>query len=167
LVGRRKQCEYDESVRTFLTRERLVADGHRYNLSKLLLAHAIIKLATIIHPATPTNDRQEPSLVINSLDPCFCKTELASGLSGGLKALFKVFELLFARTAEEGSRLVVLAASEGRQTHGKYMRGGTVQEYIPSVRNEAGQARTDDTWAQLSRKLEQLQPGIMTTLENA
>jgi hypothetical protein len=47
------------------------------------------------------------------------------------------------------------------------MRGGTVQEYIPSVRNEAGQARTDETWTQLSRKLEQLQPGVMTTLENA
>jgi retinol dehydrogenase 12 len=132
-------------------------------LSKLLLLHAIIKLAAVTdHQLKSSGDQQEPCVIINSLDPCFCETELASGLSGGLKVLFKVFEFLFARTAEEGSRLIVLAASEGKQTHGKYMRGGTVQEYILSVRNEAGQARTDDIWAQLTRKLEQLQPGIMT-----
>jgi retinol dehydrogenase-12 len=126
-----------------------------------LLLYNIVKLASIIDPLTKDDSEEPNTIVINSLDPCFCKTGLAGGLTGGLKTIFKVFEFLFARTAEEGSRLVVTAASAGRQTHGKYMRGGAVQEYAPFITNEDGVKRSDEVWEQLGKKLEQLQPGIM------
>ena len=91
-----------------------------YNLSKLLLLYVIVKLASIIDPITNDKSQSSTPIVINSLDPCFCKTGLAGGLTGGFKAILKLFEFSFARTAEEGFRLVVTAASAGRQTHGVY-----------------------------------------------
>lgn len=101
---------------------------------------------------------------MNSLDPCFCKTGLASELSGGIKVAHAIFAFLFARSAEEGSRLIVTAASAGRETHGGYMRAGHLQEYIPSVTSKEGVQRIDHFWEQLSKKLEQLQPGIMANV---
>ena len=78
--------------------------------------------------------------------------------------MFKVFEFLFARPAEEGSRLVVTAASAGRQTHGGYMRAGALQKYAPFITSEDGIARSNDVWEKLNRKLEQLQPGILANM---
>ena len=141
--------------------------NHRYNLSKLLLLYIVIKVASIIDPATHDKSQDSHSVVVNSLDPCFCKTGLAGELTGVFKAVFKIFEFVFARPAEEGSRLVVQAASAGRPTHGKYMRAGAVQEYDLFITNAGGQARMNDVWEQLSRKLEYIQPGIMANVNTA
>ena len=137
----------------------------RYNLSKLLLMYVIVKLASIIDPVTKDKSRDPNPIIINSLDPCFCKTGLASELTGGFKAFYKLFEFLFARKAEEGSRLVVTAASAGRQTHGGYMRAGALQVYAPCITSEDGIAKGNNLWEQLGRKLEQLQPGILADLD--
>jgi retinol dehydrogenase-12 len=137
---------------------------NRYNLSKLLLLYAIIKLASIIDPITNDKSRDSTPIVINSLDPCFCKTGLAGELTGVYKAVFKSFEFLFARPAEEGSRLVVTAASAGRETHGGYMRAGVLQAYAPFITSEDGVKKSEYVWELLSRKLEQLQPGILANV---
>jgi retinol dehydrogenase 12 len=136
----------------------------RYPLSKLLLLYVIIKLASIVDPTTNDKSRDSNPIVINSLDPCFCKTALAGELSGGIKAVYKIFEFLFGRSAEEGSRLVVIAASAGRQTHGEYMRAGALQKYEPFVTSEDGVEKGNYVWEQLGRKLEQLQPGILANV---
>ena len=138
----------------------------RYNLSKLLLLYVIIKLASIIDPVGNDKPRDSNPIVINSLDPCFCKTGLAGGLTGGVKAGFRVFEFLFARPAEEGSRLVVTAASAGRQTHGGYMRAGALQKYAPFITSDDGTERSNYLWQQLGRKLEQLQSGILDNVNH-
>ena len=116
----------------------------------------IIKLASIIDPIANGKSRDSNPIVINSLDPCFCKTDLASEATGLFKVGFKIFEFLFARTAEEGSRLVVTAATAGRQTHGGYMRAGALQKYAPFITSEDGIEKSDYIWEQLGRKLEQL-----------
>jgi retinol dehydrogenase-12 len=134
---------------------------NRYSLSKLLLLHAIIKLASTIDPITNGKSGDSNPIVINSLDPCFCKTGLSGDLTGCLKMAFKVFEFICGRPAEEGSRLVVTAASAGRPTHGRYMRAGAVQEYAPFITTEEGVQRSEYIWRELGRKLEQLQPGIL------
>ncbi|KAL2867360.1 NAD(P)-binding protein [Aspergillus lucknowensis] len=137
---------------------------NQYNLSKLLLTHAIIKLSSLVHPVS--DDKSSNQIVINSLDPCFCKTDLASELSGGLKVFFKVFESLFARSADEGSRLVVQTASAGRESHGGYFRAAELRGYIPSITSVDGARRREYIWEVLSRKLEKLQPGIMANVDN-
>lgn len=137
---------------------------NRYNLSKLLQLYVIIKLASIIDPVTDDKSGGSTPIVINSLDPCFCETGLAGELTGGLKVAHKVFATMFARPAEEGSRLVVTAASAGRQTHGEYMRAGAPQKYAPFITSDEGVTRSNYIWEQLGRKLEQLQPGILANV---
>jgi retinol dehydrogenase-12 len=137
---------------------------NRYNLSKLFQIFTIRKLATIVSPTAMAQTSQPSStspITINSLDPCFCKTDLARTLSGGLKLFFKVFEFLFARTAEEGARCIVIAAGSGRETHGGYMRAGKLKEYAPKTLEAEAEGYGDYIWEQLSRRLEQIQPGIM------
>lgn len=130
----------------------------RYNLSKLLQLYIIRKLCATIDPANTTDN----SIVINSVDPCFCKTELSADLKGVARVLFKIFELISARTAEEGSRLVVQTASAGIQTHGKYMRAGAVQPYAPIALDDE---RAAYVWDLLCGKLEKLQPGILQNIQ--
>ncbi|KAJ9142348.1 NAD(P)-binding protein [Pleurostoma richardsiae] len=132
---------------------------NQYNLSKLLQLYTVIKLSAIVDPVDSTNPNP---IVINSLDPCFCKTGLSGGLTGVSKFLFRIFESIAARTAEEGSRLVVQAASAGRQTHGLYLRAGAVQKYAPIAQNDK---RATYVWELLCKKLEKLQPGIMQNLQ--
>ncbi|KAL6242349.1 hypothetical protein RBB50_010897 [Rhinocladiella similis] len=133
---------------------------NQYNLSKLLQMFAVIKLSAAVDPV----ETSEPNpIVINSLDPCFCKTGLASELTGVIKVFFKIFETIAARSSEEGSRLVVQAASAGRQTHGLYMRAGAVQKYAPVVQDEQ---RASYVWEQLSKKLEELQPGVLQSIKS-
>ncbi|KAK3944453.1 hypothetical protein QBC46DRAFT_305049 [Diplogelasinospora grovesii] len=132
---------------------------NQYNLSKLLQLYTVIKLCAIVDPV---NTADSNPIVINTLDPCFCKTGLAGELKGGAKVFFKIFESIAARTAEEGARLVVQAASAGRETHGLYMRAGAVQEYAPIAQDDA---RATYVWELLCEKLEKLQPGIMQSLQ--
>jgi len=132
---------------------------NQYNLSKLLQLYTAIKLCAIVDPANTTDPNP---IVINSVDPCFCKTGLSGELSGGPKVFFKVFESIAARPAEEGSRLVVQAAAAGRQTHGLYLRAGEVQKYAPIAQDDK---KATYLWELLCKKLEKLQPGILQNLK--
>lgn len=100
-------------------------------------------------------------IVINSLDPCFCKTGLAGGLTGAPAVLFKVFECIAARPAKDGASLIVQAAAAGRETHGLYMRAGQVRAYDPVVLDEDKSAYL---WDLVCKKLEAIQPGILENL---
>jgi retinol dehydrogenase 12 len=134
------------------------AAPQRYNLSKLLQLYIIRKLCAAVDTAT-TNEPHP--IVINSVDPCFCKTGLSGQLEGVTRLFFKFVELIAARTAEEGARLIVQAASAGRQTHGLYLRAGAVQAYAPIALDEK---RAAHVWELLCRRLEGLQPGVLQCL---
>lgn len=83
-------------------------------------------------------------------------------MTGRPKTFFKIFEFLAARTAEEGARLVVQAASAGREMHGLYLRAGNVQAYAPIAQDEEKAAHV---WNVLRQRLEKLQPGILQNLQ--
>lgn len=85
-------------------------------------------------------------------------------MSGALRVFFKIFELLFARSAEEGSRLIVMAAAGRTESHGRYFRSAELKPYAPVVSSEDGVKRREYVWDQLCRKLEGLQPGIKRNL---
>jgi retinol dehydrogenase 12 len=131
----------------------------RYNLSKLLQLYTAIKLSALIDPTSTTDPNP---IVINSVDPCFCKTGLSREVKGGPKVFFKMFEAIAARPADDGARLVVQAASAGRQTHGLYMRAGAVQPYAAIAQDPE---RATYIWELLCKKLERLQPGILQNLQ--
>ncbi|KAF7553291.1 hypothetical protein G7046_g7137 [Stylonectria norvegica] len=129
-----------------------------YNLSKLFQIYATIRLSALVEP-----------VVINSVDPCFSNTGLgiANANIDGLKLLlikigFGAFQAIFARSAEEGSRLIVQATAAGNESHGGYMRAGALEEYAPITLDED---KATAVWEQLCQRLEKLQPGVLKSLD--
>jgi hypothetical protein len=128
-----------------------------------MLNWAIIKLSSIVDPIKS----QDPNpIVINSADPMFCKTGIARDLPLQIKVIFKVFEFVFARPAEEGARRIVTAASSGRETHGQYLQSDGQLIYEDVVTSAEGVKRGNYVWDLLCKKLEELQPGVLTNLRN-
>ncbi|RAH47979.1 NAD(P)-binding protein [Aspergillus brunneoviolaceus CBS 621.78] len=150
-------AQHGEDIFTWFREESHVNFMNQYNLSKLLQLYAMIKLAALVDS---TSDRSS-SIAVNALDPCFCKTGIISESTGLARVLFKIFEAITARTAEEGARLVVQTAAAGRETHGRYMRAGGVQAYAPIAADER---RATYVWDALCGRLEAIQPGIMQNL---
>lgn len=71
---------------------------------------------------------------------------------------------VFARTAEEGSRALVHAVSQGPESHGKYMSNCRVGRVAPLMTSAAGHETQTRVWKELSEKLEGIQPGILSNL---
>jgi hypothetical protein len=79
--------------------------------------------------------------------------------------IFWFSKLLFARSTEYGSRTLVHAASQGPETHGKYLSGC-------AVANRGGIAAVADVeevqervWREVSEKLERIRPGVLGVLD--
>ncbi|OKL63178.1 hypothetical protein UA08_01377 [Talaromyces atroroseus] len=139
----------------------IMASQNQYHISKLMLNWAIIRLSSIVDPLKS----QDPNpIVINSVDPMFCKTGIARELPFQIKLMFKGFEFVFARPAEEGARRIVTAASSGRETHGQYLQSDGQLIYEDIVTSDEGVKRGNYVWELLCKKLEKLQPGIMANL---
>jgi retinol dehydrogenase 12 len=97
----------------------------------------------------------------------FCKTGIARDLPLQIKVIFKVFEFVFARPADEGARRIVTAASFGRETHGQYLQSDGQLIYENAVTSYEGIKRGNFDWDLLCKKLEELQPGVLANLRNA
>ena len=97
-----------------------------------------------------------------------CKgTGLGKEAPAALRAAGRVFQFLFARTAEEGSRLVVQAASAGSETHGGYMRSGKLKEYPPMITNEDAIKRGKYVWEILGKELSEIHSDILENVKTA
>lgn len=92
-----------------------------YNVSKITEIYTVRALAERL-PLSKSN------VVINVVNPGLCDTELIRNLGLFLNTLIKILRLLFARTAEEGSRNLLYAAVAGEESHGKYLSDCEIKE---------------------------------------
>ncbi|KAG9231973.1 hypothetical protein BJ875DRAFT_428651 [Amylocarpus encephaloides] len=152
--------ERQDDVFDWLGKRENVDPHSQYALTKLFHIVVIRKLATLIDPQTDVKTPTTPPIIVNSLDPCLCKTDLFRSVQGPLKIVLAIFKL-FARTAEEGARLVVIAASADRESHGGYMRVGALKEYAPNIMSPSGVENSEYVWDQVAKKLEGIQPGLI------
>jgi NAD(P)-dependent dehydrogenase (short-subunit alcohol dehydrogenase family) len=86
----------------------------RYPLSKLLVIYAVREFAQ--RAAVPG---KEPSVIVNTPNPSFCKSSLAK--ESQESAGFRVAEKLLARSTEEGSRALVHGLIAGKESNGEYL----------------------------------------------
>jgi retinol dehydrogenase-12 len=126
----------------------------RYNVSKLLEILAIRELA----PAMTASGK--PPVVLNTLTPGLCHSELMRDAVFPLNIIAWVGKLLLARTTEMGSRCLVWAAGAGPETHGEYM--ADCKPHPPSrwVRGEKGQITQRRFYEELLAYLEAVEPGV-------
>lgn len=125
----------------------------RYPVSKLMdvfCTRALAERTTSPYPIT-----------INTMNPGFCYSELSREVDS---FAFRLMYKLLARTTEVGSRTLVAAALASHDTHGQYMSDCMVEEPSKFVRSEEGKRTQERVWAELSAKLEVIQPGILKNI---
>ncbi|KAI0050924.1 NAD(P)-binding protein [Auriscalpium vulgare] len=115
---------------------------HRYPLTKLLDVFITRELASRLSADSP--------LVVNTVNPGFCKTELNRIFRFPASVGVKLFEFLFARTAEMGSRVLVWGALGGRNRerdlHGAYISDAAVHEPSDFVLSDEGMQMQKRVW---------------------
>ncbi|KAG0646606.1 Short chain dehydrogenase atnD [Hyphodiscus hymeniophilus] len=137
--------------------EALKSDKHqpdRYNISKLLEILTVRGLA----PAMTASGK--PKVVLNTLTPGFCHSELMRHATLPLKVMGGIGKKLIGRTSEVGSRTLVAAACAGDETHGTYMMDCQVGEVSAWVRSDKGKETQDRVYNELLGVLEGIEPGI-------
>ncbi|TFB01374.1 Short chain dehydrogenase yanD [Trichoderma ghanense] len=128
---------------------------NRYSVTKLLQHMAARQLASL----RPVSD---VGIVVNVVDPGFCKTGLNKELSVWTRAKAWLAKVTLGRSAEMGSRTLVHGVKVGEESHGKYLTSCEIREdHIPEwVTNEAGQAIQKQIWDELLAKLDKIKPGL-------
>lgn len=126
----------------------------RYHVSKLLEILAVRQLCQ--------HELKQPyPVTLNCMNPGLCHSSLARNVEGWG---FTIMKAILARTTEVGGRTLVHAACAGKESHGEYMSDGVVKQPSVFVRSEEGRKAGERVWAELSAKLERIQPGIMGNL---
>ena len=126
----------------------------RYNTSKLLEILTIRELA----PAMTASGK--PKVILNTLTPGFCHSELMRHALFPLNVLGWVGKRLIGRSTEMGSRTLVAAASAGEESHGTYMTDCLVREPSRWVRSEKGKEAQTRFYKELLMVLEEIEPGV-------
>lgn len=104
----------------------IMAGNARYNVSKLLVVYAVREFAA----RSAKNNTDSPYAIINTPNPSFCKSDLASE---SRSAAFNLGEKVMARSTEEGSRALVHAVLAGVESNGQYLNNCQNQRYVQSL----------------------------------
>jgi NAD(P)-dependent dehydrogenase (short-subunit alcohol dehydrogenase family) len=101
--------------------------AERYAVTKLLDHFIAIGLANMV--TSSSQGGAMPSVIVNSLTPGFCKSDLISPSRGEKAPLpLRVMQWLVARDVTEGAKTYVDAAVQGVSSHGKWLENQVVTE---------------------------------------
>ena len=130
--------------------------GPRYPTSKLLEVLVVRELAPLLTGS---------GVILNMLCPGLCHSELTREVRSSWR--WWAYKLLLARSAEQGSRTLVAAASAGPESHGAYMQHGVVNDGALSefVRSPEGEQAQKKVWKELAAILEEAQPGVTSVVQ--
>ena len=129
----------------------------RYFLSKLLEVFVVREIFDSL-----IKDKDSYPVIINYLNPGLCHSELMRDLDG---IAVRLFNNLLARSTEVGSRTLVNAALEiGDQSQGQYLSDCNSTPPAPFVTSKEGQETQKRIWQELSKILEDIQPGVIKNI---
>ena len=97
------------------------------------------------------NERlRDKPLIVNTVDPGFCHSELARSITGIQAWTMWLRKILLARTTEQGSRQLIWACIGGKdnvdQLRGAYISSMAIREPSDSVVSEEGKRAQDKLW---------------------
>ncbi|EAW10855.1 uncharacterized protein ACLA_053290 [Aspergillus clavatus NRRL 1] len=90
-----------------------------------------------------------PDVTANVVCPGLCTTELGCDFLWYVMLPLKLMQMYCARSAEEGSRLLVSATLLGTAGHGKFWTNDVFTKPGPLVTNEEGKALQEQIWAEI------------------
>jgi NAD(P)-dependent dehydrogenase (short-subunit alcohol dehydrogenase family) len=93
--------------------------GQQYGTSKLFVMYVMQTLASFVTPSDAAPGK--PDVVVTSVCPGACKSELSRGYNGFLINAAKAMVFaIFLRTTEQGSRSLVSGVTLGEEAHGRF-----------------------------------------------
>jgi retinol dehydrogenase 12 len=103
------------------------------------------------------------NVVVSIVDPGFVATAIMRNNHQALfNAFMQVWRPMTSRTPKEGSHNLVFAAYGGQDTHGKYLDHCAVGRVAPYIVSEDGVKVQKRLWEELSAKLEEIEPDVMS-----
>ncbi|KAF2433258.1 hypothetical protein EJ08DRAFT_97125 [Tothia fuscella] len=98
-------------------------------------------------------NREEPKggealvVIVTSLCSGACKSELGRELSNPVvRVLMKVFNFIFMRSTEEGSRTLVSGAVLGSKAHGRFWQHDRIADDAPNLTGDKGERLQEAVW---------------------
>jgi len=111
-------------------------------LSKLLDIYITRELAKLV----PTADDGTPMVVINTAAPGLCRTRLQrEGPGFPLNVILR----LFGRSAEMGSRVLIVAARLGTESHGGYIMNSSLDTPGGMAISPEGEKAQSKVWKEI------------------
>lgn len=150
-----KERKADSIIKTLATNKDVT---DRYNLTKLLELMVMRSLASATSPSG------KPAVIINSLNPGLCRTQLFRSMPFPLDWVVWSFNSWLGREAEMGSRTLMTAAAAGEDSHGKWMTDCRMYEFPRLMTGEEGEAVSARLWGELLEFLEGIEPGVTANI---
>ncbi|KAJ7762987.1 hypothetical protein B0H16DRAFT_504467 [Mycena metata] len=133
----------------------------RYHCTKLLNILFVRALTARLPSDSP--------LIVTTVNPGFCHSDLLRGLSGIVWLLEYLFGLFFYFSTEVGSRQYVFAAlapmGDAEELRGAYISGSKIVEPSDFVMSEEGKKTQDRIWNETVDILEKVDPRVGVTIE--
>ncbi|KAJ5780554.1 Short-chain dehydrogenase/reductase SDR [Penicillium paradoxum] len=129
----------------------------QYGISKLLLEFMMKKIAKMVR-----HDDGTHPLIVNTVSPGLCVSALGRQYNHWWEVCVKwVMYKLFARTTEQGSRLLVSAVLQGVESQGRCWRNdGYLDESAALTTSPEGEELQEKTWEEIIALLEEQVPEV-------
>jgi NAD(P)-dependent dehydrogenase (short-subunit alcohol dehydrogenase family) len=128
----------------------------RYATTKLLVVLAVQELAERLDAASAGAS----PVVVNTSNPGMCKSQLFRHVDVISRCAVGFVVFLIGRTMEHGSRALMAAVAAGRESHGKYVDSGKVDDPSAFVMSEEGKTTQKRVWDELMEILEGIEAGV-------
>jgi NAD(P)-dependent dehydrogenase (short-subunit alcohol dehydrogenase family) len=102
----------------------------------------------------------KPRVVINTVNPGFCDTDLWRNAPWPLNSIIGFVARFVARTSEMGSRTLMWAVFAGDQSHGRYTGDCMLRDESNFVKSEEGYIIGRKVFGELLTILDPAAPGI-------
>ncbi|KAI1130049.1 short-chain dehydrogenase/reductase-like protein [Nemania abortiva] len=133
---------------------------NRYANTKLI---SLLVMREVAERMRVSDGDGEISVVLNMVEPGFCKSELLRERSWPwyFKLMMAISIPLLARTPEMGARTYIWAASAGSKSHGNYIEDCELSTPAPFADTEEGRRLQVKVFDELSGILDSIVPGII------
>ena len=112
----------------------------QYNINKLLVMYIMNSLVEVTDPA---------KVIINTVCPALCRTNLGRDFSGIMKTGVGLFQLVMARSAEQGARSYVSGVLLGSEGHGGFWSHDALYKKGDLVTSEKGKVLQKRVWKEI------------------
>ncbi|KAL2152507.1 hypothetical protein VTH82DRAFT_5691 [Thermothelomyces myriococcoides] len=133
----------------------------RYMTTKLLDILIMRELAAQLDAA---NAGTSP-VVVNAANPGLCKSSLFRNVFLIGQFFLAIVTFVIGHTSEQGARALLAAATGGRETHGKYVDCGKVDDPSPFVMSKKGEVAQKRVWDELMEILDGIEPGVSANVK--